>query len=124
MIEVSLLFFIRKRGGFRYSPLSSFTKVMESTLSLYQTTLAALVFFVVPVLSFSSLLLFFVFPLRLFAIVFCSQPLVLVITGMLFELDLHLLFHDIPEHRRRNLTPSWNIMLAICFIISYPNRTY
>ncbi len=80
--------------------------------------------FVVLLLAFSFLLLFFAFLLQLFAIVFYSPLQILTTIGTLFGLGLHLLFHDIPEHRRCNLTTTWNIMLAICFVISYPNRTY
>ena len=101
------LFFYHNDG------IHSFTLLNHSCCSF------PLLFFFLPFLFFFFSSLFFFNCLQLF-----YSPLQILTTiGTLFGLGLHLLFHDIPEHRRCNLT-TWNIMLAICFVISYPNRTY
>ena len=95
--------------------IHSFTLLNHSCCSFFP-----LLFFFLPFLFFFFSSLFFFNCLQLF-----YSPLQILTTiGTLFGLGLHLLFHDIPEHRRCNLTTTWNIMLAICFVISYPNRTY
>ena len=118
----SLHFHMRKRRITKFASffyhndgIHSFTLLNHSCCSFFLFCSSSCLFFSSSFLRFSS---------SIVCNCFYSPPQILTTIGTLFGLGLHLLFHDIPEHRRCNLTTTWNIMLAICFVISYPNCTY